>query len=152
MFRGLHNINLDTKGRLTVPTRYRQIIRDDCGGKMVVTIDTEQQCLLLYTQSEWAVIEAKLVALPSFNPQARRIQRLLVGHATDVELDSNGRLLVPPALRQHAQLDKKIALVGQGNKFEIWDDSQWQANRDVWLNQPAIHVDDLPDDLQQLSL
>ncbi len=152
MFRGLHNITIDTKGRLAVPTRYRHTLKDNCGGKMVVTIDTEQQCLLLYTQSEWAVIEAKLVALPSFNPQARRIQRLLVGHATDVELDANGRLLLPPALRQHAALDKKIALIGQGNKFEIWDDALWQANRNAWLQQPTINVDELANDLQQLSL
>lgn len=152
MFRGLHNINLDAKGRLAVPTRYRQNLQDDCGGKLIVTIDTEQHCLLLYAQTEWATIEAKLAALPSFNPQARRIQRLLVGHATDVELDGSGRLLIPPALRDYAKLTKKTVLIGQGNKFEIWDDAHWCASREAWLNQPLQDSDDLPDDLRQLSL
>lgn len=152
MFRGLHNINLDAKGRLAVPTRYRQILKDDCAGKLVVTIDTEQPCLLLYPYQQWAAIEAKVTSLPSFNPQARRIQRLLVGHANDIELDANGRLLVPTALRDYANLEKKIALIGQGNKFEIWDDATWQTQRDVWLSQPVNKADDLPDDLQQLSL
>lgn len=152
MFRGLHNINLDAKGRLAVPTRYRQQLKEESGGKLIATIDTEQHCLLLYTQTEWSAIEAKLVALPSFNQQARRIQRLLVGHATDLELDNNGRVLLPLALRQYAHLDKKVALIGQGNKFEIWDDALWQNQRDLWLQQPVNHVNDLPDDLQQLSL
>lgn len=152
MFRGLHHINLDAKGRLAVPTRYRQSLKDSCDGRMIVTIDTEQQCLLLYPHQEWLVIEAKVVALPSFNSQARRIQRLLVGHATEVELDSSSRLLMPPALRQYADLDKKVSLVGQGNKFEIWDDARWQASRDAWLSQPVNNINDLPDELQQLSL
>lgn len=152
MFRGLYNINMDTKGRLAVPTRYRSVLQEEYASKLIVTIDTEQQCLLLYPQSEWATIETKLIALPSFNPQSRRIQRLLVGHATDVELDGSGRLLIPPALRGYAKLDKKIALVGQGNKFEIWDDAHWNASRDAWLSQPTQQAKDLPDDLQQLSL
>lgn len=152
MFRGLYNLNLDAKGRLAVPARYRSALMEDYGSKLIVTIDTEQQCLLLYPQSEWATIETKLIALPSFNPQSRRIQRLLVGHATDVELDGSGRLLIPPALRDYAKLDKKIALVGQGNKFEIWDDAHWNASRDAWLSQPSQQAKDLPDDLQQLSL
>jgi MraZ protein len=152
VFRGLHNINIDAKGRLAVPTRYRQQIKDESAGKLIITIDTEQQCLLLYTQNEWSVIEAKLVALPSFNQQARRIQRLLIGHATDAELDNSGRVLLPAALRQYAQLNKKTVLIGQGNKFEIWNDAFWQTQRDTWLQQPVIHSHDLPDDLQQLSL
>lgn len=152
MFRGLHHINLDAKGRLTVPTRYRQLLTDEFGGKMVVTIDTEQLCLLLYPYQAWAEIEAKVTSLPSFNPQARRIQRLLVGHATDIELDSSGRLLLPPALREYATLDKKVALIGQGNKFEIWDEQHWHKSRDAWLSQPMNITDSLPDDLQQLSL
>lgn len=135
-----------------MPTRYRSALRERCGGKMVLTIDTEQACLLLYTHDEWLGIEAKLVSLPNFNPQARWIQRLLLGHATVIDLDSSDRLLLPPELREHAGLEKKLALVGQGNKFEIWSEPRWQTERRQWLEQGLIKGDDLPDELQKLSL
>tara|TARA_R110000868_G_scaffold410505_4_gene698789 strand:+ start:18671 stop:19150 length:480 start_codon:yes stop_codon:yes gene_type:complete len=152
MFRGLNAINLDTKGRLTIPTRYRQSLQDICGGKLIITIDTEQQCLLVYPTPSWLEIEKKVAALPSFHPTARRIQRLLIGHATEVEMDANGRLLVPPPLRDFAELDKKVALVGQGNKFECWSDAQWQASRDEWLQERVDIDSDLPDEVKNLSL
>ncbi len=122
MFRGINPINLDAKGRMAMPTRYREHINVACGGQMVATIDTESRCLLMYTQPEWEVIEAKLEKLSSFNPQTRRIQRLLIGHATELELDGNGRVLLPSSLRDYASLEKKIVLLGQGKKFEIWSD------------------------------
>jgi len=82
---------------------------------------------------EWEEIERKLVKLPSFNVQARRLQRLLIGHATEVELDGNGRILLPPLLREFASLDKAVVMIGQGNKFEIWDEAKWNARRAEWL-------------------
>ncbi|MDP7577271.1 MAG: division/cell wall cluster transcriptional repressor MraZ, partial [Pseudomonadales bacterium] len=92
MFRGVNNINLDAKGRLAVPTRYRESLMEHCSGEMVVTIDTEERCLLIYPQPEWEDIQRKVEALPSFNRAARRVQRLLIGHATDIQLDGSGRL------------------------------------------------------------
>lgn len=91
MFRGVNKINLDAKGRMALPARYRDQIADCCENQLVVTIDTETRCLLLYPLPEWETIEKKIESLPSFNPAARRIQRLLIGHATDLELDASGR-------------------------------------------------------------
>lgn len=126
MLRGAHAISLDSKGRLAIPTRFRDWLRDDCDGQLVCTIDINNPCLLLYPLVEWEEIEKKLKGLSSMNPAERRLQRLLLGYASECELDAQGRFLVPAPLRQHAGLDKKIMLVGQLNKFEIWDDARWQ--------------------------
>jgi MraZ protein len=90
--------------------------------------------------------------LPSFNVAARRIQRLLIGHATEVEIDNHGRILLPPLLREYAGLNKHAMLVGQGKKFELWDDSQWQARRTEWLSEESHSEDDLPEEVKTLSL
>lgn len=147
MFRGINAINLDSKGRLAIPARYR----DDLGEQVVVTIDTEEACLLLYPVSQWQPIENSLQRLPSFNAAARRIQRLLIGHATDITLDGNGRTLLPPLLRDYANLDKKVVMIGQGNKFEIWNEESWQAKRDIWLKEESSS-EGLPDELQNFFL
>ncbi len=152
MFRGLTALNLDTKGRLAIPTRYREQLQNLSAGRLIVTIDTEQCCLLLYPFNEWQVIEAKLAELPSFNAVARRVQRLLIGHATELELDVNGRFLLPAVLRDYAKLQKKVMLVGQANKFEIWSDKLWQKGRDAWLSEFLVDGDVLPLELEQLSL
>jgi MraZ protein len=99
VFRGVNQINMDAKGRLAIPARYREEITEECAGKLVLTIDAEDKCLLLYPIDEWEKIQAKLDALPSLNKTTRRLQRLLVGHATDVEMDGNGRILVSSVLR-----------------------------------------------------
>ena len=148
MFRGINVINIDGKGRVAVPTRYREAL----SSSLVVTIDTEETCLLLYPATEWQVIEDNLQRLPSFNVAARRIQRLLIGHATDVDLDGNGRLLLPPLLRDYAHLDKRVVMIGQGNKFEIWDESLWQSRREQWLADEASKEDGLPDEMKTFSL
>ncbi len=152
MFRGIHSINLDPKGRLAVPTRYRDRIQLDASGQLVVTIDTESACLLLYPLPEWEIIEAKIQSLPSFNPQARRIQRLLIGHAAELELDTSGRILLPSLLRDHAKIDKKIMLIGQGKKFEIWDEATWCAARELWLADVPESADEIPEEMKSLSL
>jgi MraZ protein len=151
MFRGINALLVDTKGRMAMPARYRDALQAE-NGSLVVTIDTDAPCLLLYPLPEWNVIESKLAALPSFNAAARRIQRLLIGHATDVELDNNGRLLIPPVLREYASLDKKVMLVGQGKKFEIWSELGWQEQRDLWFSGAGKAQEELPLELQQLSL
>lgn len=133
MFRGLNSLNMDVKGRVTIPTQYRQAVTDEANGQLVITIDTEDRCLLLYPLPQWRTIEERLEELPTFQPAARRIQRLLIGHATELELDRNGRILLPSLLREYAGLDKTVMLVGQGKRFEIWGDSQWQMHRDAWL-------------------
>lgn len=96
MFRGVNRLNLDAKGRLAVPTRFRGRLQECCASELVVTIDRDH-CLLIYPLPEWQEIERKLMRLPSFNKATRNLQRLLVGHATDVEMDGQGRVLLPPA-------------------------------------------------------
>lgn len=137
---------------MAIPAKYRERLKVEAEGELVLTIDTEEKCLLLYPMPAWEVIESKLEALPSFNPATRRIQRLLLGHATEIEMDSNGRFLVPSMLRDYADLDKRIVLVGQGRKFELWDESRWYERRQVWLAEEAKTSEQLPEQLQTLSL
>lgn len=133
MFRGATQVNLDGKGRIAVPTRYREILIGESQGQMVCTIDLHQPCLLLYTLPEWEVIERKLSRLSTMNPAERRVQRLLLGHASECQMDNAGRLLLASTLRQHAGLQKEIMLVGQFNKFELWDKPAWyqQIREDI---------------------
>ncbi|MCD6038725.1 MAG: mraZ [Gammaproteobacteria bacterium] len=153
MFRGLNGIHIDMKGRMVMPTRYRERLQHESNGCVVMTIDTDQRCLLLYPLQVWEDIETKLAELPSFNPQTRRIQRLLIGHATESELDSNGRLLVPPLLREYAGLEKHAILVGQGKKFELWDEIYWEECRGKWLAEESnLDSNALPDEVRSLSL
>lgn len=152
MFRGATLVNLDSKGRLAVPTRYRETLIEESEGQMVCTIDLHQPCLLLYTLPQWEIIEQKLSRLSSMNPAERRVQRLLLGHASECQMDSAGRLLLAGTLRQHASLTKEVMLVGQFNKFELWDEQTWyqQVREDIDAEQAA--QDPLSERLQDLSL
>jgi MraZ protein len=126
VFRGVAQLNLDSKGRLAVPARFRDALAARCSGHLVVTADSDR-CLLIYPLPDWEPIEQKLMALSSFNAQIRELQRRLVGYAEDVMMDATGRILVPPALRNYAQLEKAAVLVGQGHKFELWSKDGWDA-------------------------
>ncbi|MCP3678793.1 MAG: division/cell wall cluster transcriptional repressor MraZ [Gammaproteobacteria bacterium] len=152
MFRGIHTVNLDAKGRMAIPTRYRQRLMGIAAGKLIITIDTEEACLLLYPQSVWEEIEAKIAALPSLNKIARRLQRLLIGHAVEVEMDGNGRILVATPLRDYAALNKQMVLLGQGQKFELWDEKSWKTRRDSWLSEESGSDGSLPDALGDIVL
>jgi len=156
MFRGSFALNLDDKGRLTLPTRYRDPLFADCSGQLICTIDHKDPCLLLYPLTEWEEIEEKLKRLSSFNPQEQRLKRLLLGHATDCEMDKNGRILLPATLRAHANLTKELRLVGQLNKFEIWDEQIWNQKvaDDMAIEQELLQNGDaeLSERLQELSL
>ena len=127
MFRGTTAINLDAKGRLTIPTRYRDLLRQQCQGQLVCTLDMSLPCLLLYTLPQWQLIEQKLNGLSDFIEDERVVKRLLLGNARDCEMDRNGRVLLSTPLRGLANLDKKLMMVGQVNKFELWDESTWSA-------------------------
>ena len=150
MFRGVNNINLDAKGRLAIPVRYRERLAQHCAGEMVVTIDTEETCLLIYPRPEWEDIQRRVQNLSSFEVASRRVQRLLIGHATDIQMDGSGRILLTPPLREYAQLDKKGVLLGQGAKLELWNEEHWLARRDAWLSDPTCL--EIPDELKSLSL
>ena len=135
---------------MVMPTRYREQIAQLAQGKLVVTVDKDQ-CLLIYPLPEWELIERKLMSLPSLNATARRLQRLMVGHATDLPLDGHGRVLLPPELREFAKLGRHGMLIGQGNRFELWDETRWSERRDAWLASEEAGTD-LPSELESLSL
>ena len=149
-FRGVSNLNLDAKGRIVLPARYRERLVEFCQSQLIVTIDTDQPCLLIYPLPEWELIEEKIEALPSFNATTRRIQRLLIGHATEVEVDANGRMLLSNPLRDFARLGKKVVLIGQGKKFELWDESLWNERMESWLEDAGNEA--LPAALEELTL
>ncbi|MEO9275826.1 MAG: division/cell wall cluster transcriptional repressor MraZ [Marinomonas sp.] len=138
MFRGIHQVSVDVKGRMSLPARLRDELAQYDDEGVVVTIDPVSRCLLLYPLSEWDLIQQKLDKLPTFQPQARRLQRLLVGHATDLEVDKAGRILLPAPLREFARLDKKLTILGQGKKLEIWSYEEWEAQREDYLAQDAL--------------
>ena len=150
VFRGANQVTLDAKGRMVMPTRYRDRLVERSNGRLVVTIDRDQ-CLLLYPLPDWEEIERKLMRLPTLNTHARRLQRLMVGHATDLELDGHGRVLLPAELRTFAGLTRDGVLLGQGNRFELWDETQWTQRRDEWLKDEELPAE-LPADLESLSL
>ncbi len=150
-FRGINNLALDAKGRMAMPSRYRDRLLEGCGGRLVVTVDPDH-CLLVYPLPEWEIIEAKLVELPALNKQARLLQRLLIGHATECEMDGQGRILLPTTLRDFAGLTKKIVLIGQGKKFEIWDETSWNENQEAWIESVQGDERELHSSLEDLSL
>lgn len=151
MFRGVTTLNLDAKGRIAIPTRYRERLQSCCASQLVITVDKDE-CLLLYPEPEWVEIERKLRNLPSFNPVARAYQRLYIGHAQDVEMDGQGRILLSAELRKYANLNKRVALVGQVNKFELWDEEAWSAKRGDWKDLVGAGEGELPADLESFSL
>ncbi len=148
MFQGAAQLNLDSKGRLAIPARHRDVLLKDCAGQLVLTADADG-CLLLYPQPEWLPIREKLMQLSAFNPRIRALQRFLVGYAEDVEMDAAGRVLISPALRSYAALDKHVMLVGQGNKFEIWDEARWQAQHEKMV---GFANGELPAELEGFTL
>ena len=150
MFRGANKLTLDAKGRLAIPTRYHEQLQQRCGGKLVATVDKDQ-CLLIYPFPDWEDIERKLMKLPSLNVQARRLQRLMVGHATELDLAGNTRILLPPSLREYGLLSRDVMLIGQGLRFELWDEARWNEWRDESLAS-ADTATDLPAELETLSL
>ena len=148
MFQGATALNLDAKGRLAIPVRHREPLAAASGGRVVLTAHPHR-CLLLYPESAWAPIRDKVLAASSLNPQSAAIKRLLVGNARDEGIDAAGRLLVAPELRQFAQLEKQVWLVGQGTHFEIWSDANWQRQMEVFT---GIGDQTLPSDLEGLAL
>ena len=148
MFQGATALNLDVKGRLAIPARHRETLVAASGGRVVLTAHPHR-CLLLYPEPAWAPIRDKVLAASSLNTRSAAIKRLLVGNARDETLDSAGRLLVSPELRQFAQFEKQVWLVGQGTHFEIWSDAGWQQQQELFL---GMVEQDLPPELEELSL
>ncbi len=150
MFRGASKVTLDEKGRMVLPTRQRQRLLERSDGQLVITVDRDA-CLLIYPLPDWEIIERKLMSLPALNDRSRRLQRLMVGHATELDLDGQGRLLVPPELRKFASLTRHAMLIGQGTRLELWDETLWNERREFWLKSEETATD-LSTELESLSL
>jgi len=152
MFRGLSTINVDAKGRLAIPARYREALALLGSPELVLTLNPWDRALWLYPLAEWELIETKLSALSDFDKQSRRTKQIMRGYAADCICDSHGRVLLPQELRAIAGIDGQVALLGQGNKFEIWNGDLWNAERDRWLNDVGNSTGDPSSALGSLAL
>ena len=151
MFRGASKVTLDAKGRMAIPTRHRAALNDGCEGHLVVTVDPSH-CLLVYPLPVWEELERRLIKLPALKPKTRRVQRMLLGYATEVDVDAQGRILVSKELREFAGIARNAMLMGQGNKFELWDEEKLKTIRDEWLHAGQDDDDELPTELETLTL
>ncbi len=150
MFRGATKVTIDDKGRVVVPVEHRKGLSAPAEGRVVVTVDRDQ-CLRIYAFPEWEQIEEQLNSAPSLHPQVRRLQRLMIGHAQEMVLDSHGRLALTPELREFAGLDRAAWIVGQGRGLELWDEARWKLQREEWLKSEQS-VTELAAELSGLQL
>jgi MraZ protein len=146
MFTGRTALSLDAKGRMAIPARHREKLMVSCGGRVVLTQYPFDPCLALYAEPEWEDIATRVAALSDSEQAVRQLKRLFLGQAVEMELDSSGRILVPPELRSLINLDRKAMLVGVMRRFEIWEESTWTARNDT-LDLSG----ELPDSIKTLS-
>lgn len=132
MFRGASKLTLDAKGRMAIPARYREALHDQASNQLVITVNPSDPALWIFPLPEWEKAQVQLMELSSFQLESRRLKQLLMGYATDVTLDSHGRMLLTPELREYAGLDKQVMLVGQTHRFELWDEQAWHATFKTW--------------------
>lgn len=158
MFRGTSPLLMDGKGRMSVPSKHRDLLTEKGAAKtLMLTLDPTAGCLLLYPMAEWEVVERQINALPSMDPLGRTLKTVVVGSAEEVELDSAGRILIGPMLRKYAKLEKDCVMTGQGNKLAIWSAEGWQGQLDIAKGLPdmintAVQAGTLPEELKGFSL
>lgn len=139
MFMGEYNHTIDTKGRLIIPSKFREIL----GEEFVVTKGLDG-CLFVYSNEEWTAFEAKLRTLPLTNKDARKFSRFFLAGAAACEVDKQGRILIPAVLREFAELEKEVVLVGVASRIEIWSKSKWiESNSYEDMDDIAEHMADL---------
>ncbi|WP_163935569.1 division/cell wall cluster transcriptional repressor MraZ [Paraferrimonas sp. SM1919] len=152
MFSGSSLLTLDNKGRFAVPKRLREHLTEEDSQSLILTLDIASPCILIYPEFAWQSVAAKLMKLSDTNKTERAVKRLLLGHAHETQMDNNGRILVPGALKEQCQLTKNVALVGQLNKFELWDLQLW--NEQIQSSKQLLEQTDLTEfeSLSQFSL
>jgi len=130
VFFGETAINLDAKGRLAVPTRYREALAEQCGNRMVLTYGAfDPDSLWLQPEATWESMRDQVMQLPSFDPTHRGLQRRVVGSATVIDLDGSSRILLPPSLRESTGMEKRVVMLGMGTRFEIWSEKTLNLKR-----------------------
>jgi MraZ protein len=152
VFRGFFTVSIDAKGRVALPTRFREQLRVETSATVIMTVNPWDRCLWFYPLAEWERVDTKLLSLPDGDPASRRAKQVLRGYATDCEFDGQGRILVSGEHRNFAGLQHKAALLGQGNKLELWDAGAWERQRDEWLAQIDSRTAPVSGVLQDLSL
>jgi MraZ protein len=154
VFSGIHSVNLDAKGRLAVPARFRDMLAKAGSTLLTVTINpsADDRCLLLYPEHEWAEVVRGLSRRDTMHPRVRAMQRLVVGHAADCEMDGQGRILLPAPQRKFAGLAKRVSLVGQFNKIEIWDEEALENKQEAWLDDVKLIDGEFAEELRGLRL
>ena len=154
MFRGSDPINMDAKGRMAIPTRYRALLDTVCKSELVITIDMKSPCLTLSPLPEWKNFEEKVSALPAMDDLGEMLSRFVVGQAKDLQVDGSGRILIPTELRGYAELDKKLVLVGRTQRLEIWSEANWNAEREksqATYREMLMDKESMSDALKNLS-
>ena len=152
MFRGFSTVSIDSKGRMAVPSRFRERLAGPAEGSLVLTLNPLDYCLWMYPLNDWELIEEKLAGLSDFDKQSRRTKQMMRGYASDCQLDAQGRILIPLELRDYARLQKQAVILGQGNKFEIWNQESWEEQRDLWLSRLDDGDGEPSEALKSLSL
>jgi MraZ protein len=152
VYRGANLLAIDEKGRVAMPARYRQSLLDSCGGQLVITENFREPCLLLYPAPAWLEFESKLMALPDVDAAAAWFKRQLSGNAVEIEMDKQGRMLLPQVMRDDAGLAREAMLVGRINRFEIWDVATWKREQDAFLAASRAGNLNLPDEFKSLTL
>ncbi len=141
MFMSEYNHTVDAKGRLIIPSKFREVL-----GEEFVISKGMDGCLFVYANDDWAAFEQKLTSLPMTNKEARKFARFFLAGAAQVELDKQGRILLPAALREFAELDKDVVLVGVGSRIEIWSKEKYEAESD------DVDMDDIAASMEELGL
>lgn len=148
MFIGTNTVNMDAKGRIAIPAKQRASFHDACANQIVITIDLLEPCLVIYPIKQWEKLLEKLAGFSTTNKNHTRIKRLLISHASEHQIDSHGRVLLPPVLRKHAGLDKQVVLSGLDQTIQIWSEESWneQIQEDIAaLNEGPLTSEELPE-------
>ena len=147
MFQGSSEISMDPKGRIAIPTKVRELLATVCDGKIVITASLDSRCLSIYPEDVWEnSVVPQVQALPSVSKMAARAKRLVIGYAEAFSLEANGRVQLSQAHRTWGQFEKKLMLVGLGNKFELWDSEAWLATLD------DVDDGDMPEAMMSLNI
>ena len=143
MFRGAFEHTMDDKGRLSIPSKYRELLEGQSDGQVVVTVDPDR-CLSAYPLPEWEGIESRLGEMSMLRREVRQLERFLIGNAVECSLDRHGRILLPGNLREFAGLEREVVVAGQIKKFEIWD-------REAWNQQQQRCIDSMEGAMETLA-
>lgn len=151
-FTGADSLNMDAKGRLTMPTVHRDALMQLCEGHLYITLHWRVKCLQLYPLPKWEQVRNELINKPNVDQVSQMMSRLVLGHAKPVSFDSNNRILIPPKLRETVGLEKEILLMGMGEKFELWNEREFYNLSTSWYeNSNELSYDEIPEHLREMA-